>query len=201
MKTADPAAKHEVTHQFGLPTSLHVPIGVRNKDALQKYLGKVVCELSRAGTDRAFLMDVPPPKNINQRLAIWKVANTDILHKPLQVWVHINYTRYRAAYQKAFPTEPIHQLVLDHIMNRQMARLKGFEYVRIIPISRSVNSSGAFSEKWGIAYHSSPAMQQKHAQNTKKVQYADLSDLVKMLNINPGGGVMDAVNLAQQWLL
>jgi hypothetical protein len=201
MKAIDVAAKHEVTQQFGLPASLHLPIGVRNKAALEKYLGKVVCELSRAGTNRAFLMAVPPPKMIDQNLNIWKVPNTDILHKPLQVWVHVAYTRYRAAYQKAFPTEPIYKLVLDHIMNRQMARLKGFEYVRIIPISRSVNSSGAFSEKWGIAYHSSPAMQQKNALKTTKVQYADLGDLVKMLNINPGGGVMDAVNLAQQWLL
>lgn len=84
-------------------------------------------------------------------------------------------------------------------MNRRVARLKGFEYVRLVAISRGANSSsGGLCEKWAIAYHGTPDMRATNAASAAKIQYADIADLVKMLDIKTGGGVMDAVNEAQK---
>lgn len=198
MKEIDPIAKFEVEKKFVLPTCLHLPVAVGDKLSLTKYIGDIVCELSRSDTNNAFLMFVPPPSEIDKRLPIWKIENSYILNKELQVWVNVDYNNYRAAYKKAFPAEDLNSLVLDHIMNRRTARLKGFKYVRIVPVSRAVNSSSAFSEKWGVALNKTESMKKVNTQKLKNLQYADLTDIVKMLNIKPGGGVMETVNIAQK---
>ena len=84
-------------------------------------------------------------------------------------------------------------------MNRRVARLKGFAYLRVVPISRGANSShGSLSEGWAVEYHSSPEMQEKNRVSQAAVQYADLSDIVKLLNMQGGGSLMDMVNEAQK---
>ena len=121
-----------------------------------------------------------------------------ILHHPQQVWVHVDYKGYRAAYAKAFPGESIKNVVLDHILNRKMARAMRFDYLRIVPISREANSSsGGLPEKWGIAYQTGAEMLQINAQCKSFIKYADLQDIVKMLNLKSGGGFQDTVNEAQ----
>jgi hypothetical protein len=121
-----------------------------------------------------------------------------ILHHSQQVWVHVDYRGYREAYAKAFPDESLSELVLDHILNRRMARAMRFDYLRIVPISRGANSSsGGLPEKWGVAYQSSPEMLRINAQRRSFIQYADLGDIVKMLNLKTGGALQDAVNEAQ----
>ncbi len=171
-------------------------------DALVKYVGNIVQELSAPKTNKAFLINVPAPISINKKLAVWKLQESNILHKSKQVWVHVDYKGYRRAYSKAFPNEDISSMVLDHIQNRIMAKVMGFKYVRIIPISKSANSSsGALAEKWGIEYQSTPHMRKINKEKNNFIQYADLSCLVKMLNICTGGGVMDAVNEEQKLLL
>jgi hypothetical protein len=83
----------------------------------------------------------------------------------------------------AFPTVDLTGLVLDHVMNRRVARLKGFSYLRIVPISRGANSShGSLNEGWAVDYHSAPAMMKKNRESLARVQYADIADIVKMLN-------------------
>ncbi len=83
-------------------------------------------------------------------------------------------------------------------MNRRVARLKAFGYLRIVPISRGANSShGALSEDWGVKYHSTPRMMEINRTSQAAIQYADLSDIVKMLNMQGGGSLMDHVNEAQ----
>jgi hypothetical protein len=84
-------------------------------------------------------------------------------------------------------------------MNRQVARLKGYTYLRIVPISRAANSShGGLSEGWGVEYHSSPKMMELNRASQAVVQYADLADIVKMLNMEGGGSFMEIVNEAQK---
>ena len=84
-------------------------------------------------------------------------------------------------------------------MNRRVARLKGFKYLRIVPVSRAVNSShGSLSEKWALEYHSSPKMLKLNEASQAVVQYADLSDIVKMINMEGGGSLMESVNEAQK---
>jgi hypothetical protein len=111
----------------------------------------------------------------------------------------VDYLAYRWAYLQAFPDSDLTGLVLDHVMNRRVARLKGFAYLRIVPISRGANSShGSLSEGWAVEYHSSPEMREKNRASQAAVQYADLSDIVKMLNLQGGGSFMDNVNEAQK---
>jgi len=198
MKEIDHIAKFEVERKFVLPSCLHLPVAARDKASLSKYIGDIIDELSRTKTDNAFLVNVPSPTEIDNRLPIWENENSFILNKELQVWVNVDYKNYRAAYKRAFPDEVLESLVLDHIMNRRAARLKGFKYLRIVPVSRAVNSSSAFSENWGVAYNKTESMKKVNAKELKNIQYADLTDIVKMLNIKPGGGIMETVNIAQK---
>jgi hypothetical protein len=115
------------------------------------------------------------------------------------VWVDVDYSAYRRAYIGAFPDIDLTGLVLDHVMNRRVARLKGFKYLRIVPIFRKANSShGALSEGWAVEYHSSPRMIKLNKASQAAVQYADLADVVKMLNMEGGGSFTDNVNDAQK---
>lgn len=129
---------------------------------------------------------------------MWQLEEAKIFHAPYQVWVHVDFKAYRRAYAQALPEESLDNRVLDHVLNRRVARLKGFAYLRIIPISRGANSSsGGLSERWAVEYHSSPEMRQRNLESRASVQYADLADLVKMLDIKTGGSIMDPVNEAQ----
>jgi hypothetical protein len=77
--------------------------------------------------------------------------------------------------------------------------LKGFGFLRIVPISRAANSShGGLSEGWAVEYHSSPEMKERNRMSQAAVQYADLSDIVKMMSMEGGGSFMDIVNEAQK---
>jgi hypothetical protein len=135
----------------------------------------------------------------NHALNGFRGHEAGVLHATRQVWVDINYRAYRRAYIRAFPDVNLSDRVLDHVMNRRIARLKRFTYVRLVPISRGANSShGSLSEGWGVAYHSSPRMMEKNRSSKASVQYAYLADIAKMLNLQGGGSFMDGVNEAQK---
>ena len=53
-------------------------------------------------------------------------------------------------------------------------------------------------EKWAVEYLSSPRMREINKASKAAVQYADLSDIVKMLNMEGGGSLMETVNDAQK---
>ena len=148
---------------------------------------------------KALLVEAHAPEKPDDRLAIWGLPEAAVLHYPMQVWVHVDYSAYRRAYIRAFPDVDLTGLVLDHVMNRRVARLKGFTYLRIVPISRAANSShGGLSEGWAVERHSSPVMRERNRASQAVVQYADLADVVKMLNMEGGGSFMDIVNEAQK---
>jgi hypothetical protein len=183
----------------GLLPCLYVPIAARDTVAIERYVGRIAGQLIPGSPDKALLVESHEPEKADARLAIWDVPAAAVLHFPRQVWVHVDYRAYRRAYCQAFPDFDLTGLVLDHVMNRRVARLKGFAYLRIVPISRGANSShGSLSEGWAVAYHSSPSMREKNKASQAAVQYADLSDIVKMLNIQGGGSLMDNVNEAQK---
>ncbi len=187
-----------IPQRSGLPPCLYVPIGARDQAAIARYVGRVTEILAVGMPNRALLIEANDPPPRDTQLPIWQVASAAILHAPRQVWVHVNFASYRRAYMLAFPEESLHGLVLDHVLNRRVARLKGFAYLRIVAISRGANSSsGGLSERWGVEYHSSPAMRQSNQASRASVQYADLADLVKMLDIKTGGSLQDPVNAAQ----
>jgi hypothetical protein len=188
-----------IPQSSGLLPCLYVPIAARNTSAIEKYVGRIVGGLSRRSPSKALLIEAHEPDEPDKRLAIWRHPGAATLHNLHQVWVHVDYSAYRRAYLQAFPDVDLTNLVLDHVMNRRVARLKGFAYLRIVPISRAANSShGSLSEGWAVEYHSSARMMELNRASQAMVQYADLSDLVKMLNLEGGGSFMDNVNEAQK---
>ena len=183
----------------GLLPCLYVPIAARDTAAIERYVGRITGRLIPACPDKALLVEAHEPEKPDPRLAIWDAPGAAVLHFPRQVWVHVDYRAYRRAYMAAFPDFDLTGLVLDHVMNRRVARLKGFHYLRIVPISRGANSShGSLSEGWAVEHHSTPEMREKNRLSQAMVQYADLSDIVKMLDIKGGGSFMDNVNEAQK---
>ncbi len=188
-----------IPQSSGLLPCLYIPIAARDTNAIETYVGRIIEPLAQRSPGKALLVESHEPEKPDQRLAIWAHPGAAILHYPLQVWVHVDYSAYRSAYHRAFPGADLSGLVLDHIMNRRVARLKGFTYLRIVPISRQANSShGGLSEGWAVEHHRSPRMMELNRVSQAMVQYADLADVVKMLNIEGGGSYMDNVNEAQK---
>lgn len=189
-----------IPRESGLALCLYVAIAARDVNAIETFVGKIVEDLGGPRSPgKALLVETHEPDEPDRRLAIWELPESKILHNPRQVWVHVDYRSYRRAYRRAFPDEDVSSMVLDHIMNRRVARLKGFQFLRIVPISRGANSShGSLSEGWGVDYHSSPEMVTKNAASIAVVQYADICDIVKMLDMKGGGSFMENVNNAQK---
>ena len=193
----DQVARDIALRRSVLPECLHVPTAALNEEAITTYIGDIVQILAKGTPNKAFLVQAKELPPIDDRLPIWEMEGAAILHRQMQVWVHVGYTRYRNAYQRAFPTEEIAGKVLSHTMNRRIAVLKGFQYVRITPVSRGSNSSSGFTEKWGVALHGAPGQTPEKARHRAFIQYADLSDLMMMMDLKLGGGVMSVVNEGQ----
>ncbi len=193
----DERARAIALTRFALPLCLHLPIGARDEDALKRYVGQIMTLLP-SGQHKALVLRAYDPPAPDARLLIWEQPGAAVLRATRQVWVDVDARTYRGAYATAFPEQELGGLVLDHVMNRRVARLKGFRYLRILPISRAANSSsGGLSEKWGAAYHGTQRMLAINRTAGTFIQYADLADIVKMLNIKTGGSLQEAVNEAQ----
>jgi hypothetical protein len=193
----DHAAREIALTRSVLPDCLHVPVAAADETAITTYIGEIERVLADGSPRRALLVRIKQPAPVDPRLPIWDLEASRVFHARRQVWVHIAFTRYRNAYRKAFPAEPIDGKVLSHALNRRVAALKGFSYVRITPTSRQCNSSSSFSENWGVALHSTPEQISVNRKRRAFIQYADLSDLMLMLGLKIGGGVMAAVNEGQ----
>jgi hypothetical protein len=194
----DELAREQALTRFALPLCLHLPIAARDEEALVRFVGTIEGVLTRRSEKRALLLRAYDAPAADERLPIWDVPGAAILRATRQVWVDVDCRAYRSAYLTAFPDQDLGGLVLDHVMNRRVARLKRFQYLRIVPITRPANSSsGGLCEKWGVAYHGTPRMVTINRNAGTFVQYADLADIVKMLSIKTGGSLQDAVNEAQ----
>lgn len=194
----DEAARNVALTRYALPLCLHLAVAARDEDALARYVGTIEAVLPSSGDQKAFLVRAYDPPEADARLPIWEQPGAAMLRSTRQVWVDVDHRAYRPAYATAFPEQALGGLVLDHVMNRRVARLKGFRYLRIVPISRAANSSsGGLSEKWAVAYHGNPHMVASNQKPGTFIQYADLADIVKMLNLKTGGSLQDAVNDAQ----
>jgi hypothetical protein len=182
----------------GVPENLHVPVAAVDENAIRNYIGEIQQVLGRGPPARALLVRAKEPPPIDPRFPIWDIEASKIFYDRMQVWVHVDYTRYRHAYRKAFPSQDISDKILSHTLNRRIAVIKGFQYTRITATSRSANSSAAFSEGWGVELYRKPDELAAFKRKGLLIQYADLSDLMLMLDMKLGGGVMDAVNIAQR---
>lgn len=179
----------EFAKQDNMPPDLCIPIAAKSIAAIDKYIGN--CSKISAKSDNALLVTLDNDIHIPKKSSIWKTKESDILYYAKQVWVHVNYSSYRNAYHKVFPDTDL-KLVIDHVMNRRVARLKGFEYLRVIPISREANSSsGNITEKYGFDANRSDPI--RNLNNLASLHYADIADIVKMLNIKTGGSFQDGI--------
>lgn len=194
----DHAAREIALTRWALPECLHVPAAAVDEAAISTYIGDIERVLAEGSPHRALLVKTKEPPGIDRRFPIWDLPASRILHERRQVWVHTGFAGYRRAYKKAFPDEAIDGKVLSHALNRRMAALMGFAYVRITPNSRGCNSSSSFSEQWGVALHGTPEQMAANRRRGAFIHYADLAALMVMLDIKPGGGVMDAVNEGQK---
>lgn len=192
----DLAAYDQAIRRWALPPCLHVPVVAVDQLAIEDHIGRVIQVVS-AG--RAILVRPAPPPPRDARLPIWEHPNVDALFPSLQLWVSPDYTRYRRAWQRVLGSQSLEGKVLHHLYNRRLARLRGFGFIRLAPISRKTNSSSAFSEKWGVDLNT-PAYVERMKKLGLRIQYGDLVDLMVMLDALPGGGVMEAVRLAQDMI-
>ena len=181
-----------------VPPCLYLPIAARSIESIEKFVGSVQRVLSQPKSKAALLVNPYHCKPEACKLPIWQHQNVNVLNQLGEVWVQVDYKYYRNAYLRAYP-ETDRNLVLDHVLNRREARLKGFEYLRLVPISRAVNSShGGLSERWGVDYHNSPEMRKINNASKAEVQYADLTNIIKMMDIQGGGGLMENANTTQK---
>ncbi len=182
----------------GLPACLRVPVAARDLSAIEQHVGTIVREIPDGPNPPGYIVGPHTIPDIDPRLPVWNLPEASILHERMQLWVHVDGRRYRSQFAEAFSDIDILGKDIDHVMNRHVARLKGFHYARVVCISPAANrSSGAISEKWAIDYHGSEEMQRRHRESKARVQYADIADLAKMLNIAVGGGVMGQLNDVQ----
>ena len=183
---------------YGLPECLWIPIAVTDEAAVEKYVGSTEV-ISFRTSNKAFLVAyhgaITPP---DQDLGIWKVPGAEVLQASRQVWVHVNYTGYRRAYERHMPECDIEDCVIDHVVNRRFSRLLGYKYVRLLPISRGANtSSGCGPEKESVK--AQRGVYGPPHRGEAKACYADPSDILKMLNLKTGHfplpGVAEALKL------
>ncbi|MFH1345581.1 MAG: hypothetical protein ABIL01_30910 [Pseudomonadota bacterium] len=196
----DETAKAIVLTRWALPECLHVPIAAVDEEAIRNHVGNVEKVVSGRGLRKALVVTVPERAPIDPLLPISEHPNAGIFHARRQVWVDVAYKPYRSAYKRAFPDEDIDGLILSHAMNRITAAHKGFDFVRLTPVSGVANVSSAFSERWAKDLHRPKQPVVTRRVGPPFIQYADLSDLMLMLDMMLGGGVMDAVNEGQKLL-
>ena len=77
-----------------------------------------------------------------------------------------------------------------------MAAFRGYKFIRLVPVSRGANSSSSFTEQWGVT-RSETDLGARREKLGLKMQYADLGDLMVMLDIQLGGGFQEVFRVGQ----
>ena len=195
---------------FGLPPCLHVPIAAADRTAIENFVGTVEkVRESRKGEVTAMLVRPDVRGRPAHGLApLWNDPRGDWFAQRLfpdyQVWVHVDYPRYRPAYVKFGMPPLLDDQVLDHVQNRKALRLRwcSHPFLRLCPVSRSVNSGGCHrtgAEGIEKAHLEKVHTDAKKAQDLKsfalsyRIIYADPADLTKMLDMSPGTFQLEGV--------
>lgn len=197
----DPHARMMAIERFALPDCLHLPIAARREEDIRRFVGNISKVVAPGPPCMALIVEGAWNFPVDPHLLIWGHPGATELRRQFQLWVHVDFRGYRSAFQRAFPGLLTANMVVDHVLNRRVARLKDFQYLRVCAISRGANSSsGGLSEKWAVEYHSSPSMRAKNMASPAHIQHADLADIVKMMDLKTGGALQDPVNAAQALL-
>ena len=186
---------------FGLTQDLFVPIAAAGIGAIETYIGVVKnTVLGRKRPINAVVVEVKPPPR-NPRVPLWRQPEADRfhrrLHPPRQLWVHVDYSGYRRAWNRLGFPELGSGVVLDHIRNRAAVRISGYRhpFVRLCPVSMETNtSSGLDSGQEGMEKVELRKLEQQPDHIRRRMKHclsapivlADPIDLTKMLDIPPG---------------
>lgn len=176
--------KLENTDTCSLPECLIIPVGAKSVEAIETYVGPI---LQRGPDDRWLEVEFTPLAPPNT-LPVWQEERSRWFHAEQQCWVEVDYRGYRQAYQRVYPELSLGGFVIDHIQNRRSARKLGLRYVRLIHVSRGVNSSsGRGSEYDVINYNNPEGLNAERFQGSPhQISYAAPDDLLKMLNLKVG---------------
>jgi hypothetical protein len=197
----DPYARMMAIERFALPDCLHLPIAARREEDIRRFVGRITRVIASGPPCMALVVEAGWTFPVDPYLAIWGQPGATELRRQIQLWVHVDFRGYRSAFERAFPGLLTADMVVDHVLNRRLARLKDFQYLRVCAISRGANSSsGGLSEKWAVEYHRSQEMRAKNLASPARIQHADLADIVKMMDLKTGGTLQDPVNAAQALL-
>jgi hypothetical protein len=173
---------------YGLHPSLLIPIGSKTKEAIEKYVGSIDTII---GDYEAFVVNFTPIAPPNG-LPVWNHIRSTLIVNPVQIWVDVDFRNYRKVYLQ-YNKEINKNDVIDHIMNRRFAKKLGYRYVRLLHVSRGVNSSAGKGGE-SMAFENIATAIKSHSDiNKNEIEYADPADLSKMLNIKIGGWGLDAV--------
>lgn len=197
MKHPDPVGMERAVRRAAMPPDLLIPIGASNLAAIVRYVGQNIQLVARTRNSNAICVEAQCGPNKSD-LKVWSHSRADILNCSMQLWVRPSYSGYRKAFKRMFPENFLNNQVIHHVMNRRYAILHGFEYVRVIAISRSANSSSGYTENWGVNLTNDGILRSR--KGLAAIAYADLTDMMSMLEIPIGGGLMDTVREAVELL-
>lgn len=185
----DPLAWKEFL-RAGFCDEVAVPIAAVSEDAITNHIGKIVRVAAEDSRGRKALVVNVYPRENPKSLLVFDLPESAAFFSPEQVWVHVDLRNYRAAYLRALPDRTLpKEIFLDHVMNRKVARILGFEYIRIVPVPGRINSEhGSLNETWELKdMLSNEAVLARRRASRGQIRYADWADLVKMLKIRTGG--------------
>jgi hypothetical protein len=185
----DPLAWNEFL-RAGFCDEVAVPIAAVSEEAIARYIGKIERVVSEDSCGRRALVVNIYPRENSKTLLVFDLPESDIFFSPQQVWVHVDLRNYRAAYLKSAIEQALPKAtVLDHVMNRKVARVLGFEYIRTVPVPPRINSEhGSLNETWELKdMLGNEAVLARRMARRGQIRYADWADLVKMLKIRTGG--------------
>ena len=120
-----------------VPPALRFPIAAASVESIRRYVGTP--RPLRTPSDRIFAVRrTGPPLPLPAALAA--LPNAETLAALDQVWVHVDYASYRQGFEALGGS--VGSLFVDHVFNRKHAREYGYRYVRLVPVSPVVNTSG-----------------------------------------------------------
>ncbi|WP_141400576.1 hypothetical protein [Magnetospirillum sp. 15-1] len=180
----------------GIPESLLVPVVAVDQNAITEYVGEITPIMPRS-PEKALLVTVRAPDTTDRNLRVWNNPASNIYFQERQVWVHVDYHGYRRAYKKAMPSDNIDKFVLSHTMGRPMARILGFNYIRLTPVTKKANTSSILSEIQGCRRYADPKFYKKLLEAKPRILYADTTEMLLMLDIMIGGNFAEEAYWAE----
>jgi hypothetical protein len=183
---------------YKLPPNVRIPIGARDLIALREVVGAYE---EIAGAHAVLVTPRPQPHFLaGTALGQHPNARTRLSSSATQVWAHVDYQGYRGRYKKGRPSDSIDGLVLDHVLNRRLARELGYLWLRLCPVTWEVNGQGGNGLEdlavWNLVERrpgvplerlkGKDGIVQPPLHAPDRVAYAGAFEICKMLNVPPG---------------